>query len=78
MPSTSNVKQRRFHETLVTVQKQEVLYFSACVKARALGWGHVCVCARERVRVGERGCACARVALIILHATRECHIFCGL
>ena len=55
---------------IVAVEKQEVLHISLCVCVDE--WVGVGVVTRTRV------CACARVALLIQHATRICHVFCGL
>jgi hypothetical protein len=63
---------RHFRETVVAVENQQVLHISL----------YICACARTRrasayvfirpcVSARALGCACARVALIIQHATRR-------
>ena len=73
-----NVTLRRVRET--AVEKQEVLYISlsACVRVWVRGRMRVCVCVHAWVwgRSGAWACAgaCARVVLLIQHATRIRHI----
>ena len=65
-----DVTMRRFHETIVTLEQQNVLHISVCMW---LGVG-----ARTDERTGGGLCACARVALVIQHSMRRRNIFCGM
>ena len=65
-----NIILKGVHETTTAAEQQEVLYISLCM--------YVCVCGGERVGMGARACACARVALIIQHATRHHTVICGI
>ena len=69
---TYNVTLRRVYETIVTVEKQQVLYISVCVNlcVRVRSWGGN-ISARALV------CACERVALLNQHATRRPFAICG-
>lgn len=71
---------RRVHINIVAVEKQQVLnilffqractWMSKCVRA--------CVCVRVGVDARTRAYSCARVAMLIWHATRHHIVFCGL
>ena len=62
---------RRVHKVIVPVKKHKY-YIFPCVFVRA----NVCVRACVSMNVGSRAlaCACARVVLLIWHATRIRHI----
>jgi hypothetical protein len=55
---------RRVYETIVTVEKQQVLHICVCV----------CVCACVSPGAWACACACVHVALFIQHATFMRHI----
>jgi hypothetical protein len=73
---TSNVTMRRVDETIVAVQKQEVLHVS--VRECAPACVGSCVCVRMNVSARARAYVCARVRLLIQHATRRHIDICGL
>ena len=65
---TYNVTLKRVYETIVAVEKQQVLHISLCV--------HACACVRARGYSGAWVSACAyvHIALLFQHATRMRHV----
>ena len=70
-----DVTLRRVRETIVVVAKKRVLLISVSVCVCMWGsHGSVCVCLGDRALAY----ACARVALVIQHATPRHIVICGL
>ena len=69
---TYNITRSRFHKTIVAVEKQCLTCLCVCECAHVRS----CVCGGLGTRALP--CACARVALLIQHATRRYIAICGL
>jgi hypothetical protein len=70
-----NVAQTRSRNNYDSGKAVSITYFCACVRV----WVSACMRVHACVYVGAQAwaCACARLALIIQHITRMCHIVCG-